>query len=72
MSEPVSPERQMARLETLGKLAKGIEKAIDTYRDFPRDRLSNGEFVAQILLAISNENVAFYLDANKGEEGDAR
>jgi hypothetical protein len=58
----VSPERQMARLETLGKLAKGIEQAVDTYRDRPREEFSNGEFVAQILMAISKEDVAFYLD----------
>ena len=60
--DAVTRERQNNRLKVFEGLAKGIEQAVDTYRDRTREELSNGEFVAQILLAITKHNVSFYFD----------
>jgi len=62
MTQPVPPDVQMARVKTLAKLKDAIEAAVDKYRDFPRNDLSNGQFAAQILLAIYQADIAFYLD----------
>lgn len=57
-----TPEQQMARIAVFAKLKAGVERAVEQYRDFTREELTTGQFAAQILLAIFNEGVAFYLD----------
>lgn len=59
MSNPVSPERQMARLEIFARLKGAIEKTVEKYRD---SDLTTGQFTIQIFLAMDDAHVAFYLD----------
>jgi hypothetical protein len=57
--EPVSAQRQMARLVIFTKMKAGIEEAIEKHR---YSDLTTGEFAAQIFLEIGKHDVAFYLD----------
>jgi hypothetical protein len=63
MAEPVSRERQMARLAIFAGMKAGIETAIEKCR---YSDLTTGQFAAQIFLEIGKHQVAFYLDDDGG------
>lgn len=65
MNEPVSPERQMRRLEIFTRLQASIEETIEKYR---YSDLTTGQFAAQIFLVMGKHDVAFYLD----DQGEVR
>lgn len=52
MTEPAPPEVQIARVNEFVRQKAAIEKVVAKYRDFSRKDLTDGQFAAQIMVAM--------------------